>query len=44
MNYDQEEQAILQALEDDRLALRKPDEAELALFKAAATSTLKTGG
>ena len=39
MNYDQEEQAILQALEDDALALRKPNEAERALFKEAAIST-----
>lgn len=41
MKYDQEEQDILQALEDDALELRKPDEAELALIKAAAIRTFK---
>lgn len=41
MQFDEEEQSILTALDDDALDLRKPDEAELALFKAAAISTFK---
>ncbi|MBX3176980.1 MAG: hypothetical protein KF886_06460 [Candidatus Hydrogenedentes bacterium] len=41
MKYDKEEKAILAALEDDILSLSKPDPAELAAIKAAATSTFK---
>ena len=41
MQFDDEERSILTALDDDALDLRKPDEAERALFKAAAISTFK---
>ena len=44
MQFDEEEQNILTALENDTLVLRKPDEAELALLKTAAISTFNSTG